>query len=94
LPYDPATRTLRRGQTEGLRFAVEFAQRETRLGTHGSRGRIDAYTFHSREVDHQTIVTHGLARDAVTSTTYRDKDVVLAGEPNASDYVGRASTAR
>ena len=55
---------------------------------------IDADAFHSREVDDEAVVAHGMAGEAVTSPTYGRLQTIVAGEGHGPDDVVSAGTTR
>ena len=59
----------------------------TRVRTPG--GRVDAYAIHRRQVDHQPVVTGGLARPAVAAAPNGDEQVALTREVDGVRRVGR-----
>ena len=42
-----------------MRFAIELAKSDARLGANAPRPGIDVDPFHAREVDHETAVANG-----------------------------------
>jgi hypothetical protein len=77
-------------QPELLRLVVELAQRQSCLGFRRSPRRIDPDAFHGRQVEHQTAIGHGVARDAVSTATHRKQEIVRPGEVDSLDHVGGA----
>jgi hypothetical protein len=78
---------------ESLGFVVEFPQLDTGLGAGRAPERIDAHAFHLGQVDHETSVTKGVARNAVPTPSDCHQQVVGAGKIDGLDHVGHASTA-
>ena len=77
----------RRGEAVRLRGRVEVGEgaagldgRPAGLGVH-----LDA--LHQREVDHEAVVTDGIARDVVPAPSDRDEQVVLASELDGLDHI-------
>jgi hypothetical protein len=56
--------------------------------------RLDPNAFHSREIDHESTIADGLARNAVASASNGNQEAMLASEADTCDYVGYASTPR
>jgi hypothetical protein len=84
----------RRGsQVERLGLVVEFPQLNTGLGAGRAPERIDAHAFHLGQVNHETPVTEGVARNAVPTSSDGHQQVVGAGKIDGINHVGHASTA-
>jgi hypothetical protein len=76
---DPASR----GEPELLSRAVEFCPEDAARRSCSSRRRVDSDRLHEREIDHQPAVAHGVAGDGVTTSAYRDEQVVLTGKAHS-----------
>ena len=59
-----------RRQPEGMRGMVYLAPGAAAFDASGTRGRIDANTFHVRQVDHQAVIADAQARTAVPAASH------------------------
>ena len=57
----------------------------------GQGTRIHPNAAHQRQVQHQSVVTRGSARNAVAAATHRQQQVVRAGEVDRRDDIGGAA---
>jgi len=80
-------------QPEHLRLVVELAQCEPGLGLGGTSGRVDADALHGREVEHQAPVAYRLARDAVSTASDGEQQILSPCEVHAAEHVGHARAA-
>ena len=83
----------RHGQPEGLRLPVELAEPHPRLGPHRPVGQVDPHALHQRQVDHQPVVAHRQAREAVAAAPDRHGEPDPAGEADGVDDVRHAGAA-
>ena len=73
-----------------LRGRVEVGEDATRIDRRPAGIRVDLDVLHQREVDHQTVIAHGIARDVVSASPDRDEQFVLARELDGlHDIFGR-----
>jgi len=56
--------------------------------------RVDEHAVHRREVDHESAVADGAARDVVAAAPNRERQSGLPREVHGGDDVGRTGTAR
>src|SRR4029077_5751467 len=82
--------TARRGQAVGLRLAVDVRPGGAAADVRAARLRVDAHVRYVAEVDDDSAVARGEARDAVTSPADGDVEVVAPGEAHGSDPARRA----
>ncbi len=72
---------------------VEVAKRGARFDIGATGGRIDAHRFHRRQVDHQSVIADGAARDVVSTAAHREQQVVVAREGHRAADVGDSRAA-
>src|SRR5262249_38782281 len=73
-----------------LRSRVEVGQDAPRIDRGPAGIRVYLDVLHQRQVDHQTVIAHGIARDVVSASPDRDEQFVLARELDGlHDIVGR-----
>ena len=77
-----------RREAERLALAIEVLVEAAPFETNGARERVDARSGHRREVDHDAVVTQGVAGDGVTAAAHRDEQIVLPRESHRRDHVG------
>jgi len=83
----------RRGETEGLRRAIQFPEQHAALCVRSALLRIDADFLHRAHVDHQAALRHGVARHTVTAGVHAGEQLVRAGEVHRVDDVLRIGAA-
>src|SRR6476619_8314280 len=73
-----------------LRGRVEVGEDATWINRRPAGIRVDLDVLHQREVDHQTVIAHGIACDVVSASPDRDEQFVLARELDGlHDIFGR-----
>ena len=87
---DHADRT---GQPKGLGLPVELGEQRATCRPGGPRVGIDPHPSHPREVDHDPPVACREPRHAVPAPPDGHDQVLLAGEPEGRDHVGRPGAA-
>ena len=73
-----------------LRLAVDVAPGRAALHAHRLRRRVDVDAAHLRQVDDEAAVVDRVAGDVVAAALDRERELVLAGEVDRVDDVGRA----
>src|SRR5918994_6038817 len=71
-------------------FAVQLAQQDPGLGSHGSRFGVHANPLHLPKIDDHPAVAHAQPRVAVAAASHRGELLLIAGEANRGDHVGDA----
>src|SRR5215831_11335316 len=85
--------TARRGEAESLGFMVEFTPLDAALGPYGTPAGVNPDALHPAQVNHQSVVTHAVARNVMAATPHRHQQLVGTGEIDGIDHVGDASAA-
>jgi hypothetical protein len=80
-------------QTVDLRLVVDVAPQSTTLHPGGAADGVDPHGPHSREVDDDSVVTHGGAGHVVTAASYGDLHIVVACESHGGRHVSSAAAA-
>ena len=80
-------------QTVRLCLVVDISPQGTALDESRALDRIDRDGAHHRQVDHDPVVAHRGAGDAVTPAANGDLEIVVAGEAHRCGHVGGAPTA-
>jgi hypothetical protein len=81
------------GQPECLRLTIEFSPGDPARGASRALPRIDAHTPHTRQVDHQTALAHGVAWNVVAAAAHRHQELMGVGELDRADDIGHPGTA-
>src|SRR5262249_51657548 len=82
------------GQPERVRGVIDVARRAASIHPNGSRCRIHAYTFHHREVNHQSVGAAAEPGAVVAAAGDRDEEILVAAEVHRGDDVGDVHAAR
>jgi hypothetical protein len=77
-------------QAEGLGLVVELGQERAAVHSRHATLGIDADASHARQVDDESSVARGEARDAVSSAPDGDRELVISSEPERGEDVGDA----
>src|SRR5512143_3463936 len=85
--------TQRCGETVHLCGRVEVGKGTAGLDGRPAGLRVHLDALHQRKIDHEAVVTDGIARDVVSTPSNRDKEVVLAREPDGLDNIFRRRAA-
>jgi hypothetical protein len=72
---------------------VEFTPLDATFGPGGAPGGVNPDALHPAQVNHQSPVTHAVARDIMAATAHRHQQTVGAGEVDGVDHIGDASAA-
>src|SRR5215510_1933763 len=84
----------RGGEAMRLERVVDFSPIAAGLDPHRSRRRINRDRLHPRQVDHESVVTHGVAANVVTRATNRNQQRLLARKIDNFDYIRRVGALR
>jgi len=72
----------------GLGRGVEIAEQRPALDTDHPPVRVHVAASHRREVDHDPVVTHGVAGNVVPPALDRNHKILLTAEVNRGDHIG------
>ncbi len=84
----------RRREAMRLSDRIEIGERAAGLDGRSAGGRVHLNALHQREVDHETVVANGIARDVVAAPADRDEQVVRARELDRLDDIVSRPAAR
>jgi putative NIF3 family GTP cyclohydrolase 1 type 2 len=68
------------GKLERFRRPVQIANQRTRGGMDNAFAPINFDSFHSGQIDHQTVLTHAETRAAMTSSSHCQRQVPPLGK--------------
>ena len=88
--HDPG----RNCKTKSLGLMINVAESCSALNPSHPCLRIDAYAVHQRQVDHQSSITDGITRRAVTTPANRGQKAILTRKIHALNDVGHAGATR
>lgn len=81
------------GQPERLGGGVQLTPSQPALRPDRASGRIHRHRLEASQVDDQSVITHGVAGDAVPAPAHGDRQLTVAGEPQRGHHVVHAAAA-
>ena len=82
-----------RDEAKWQRLAIEIAEERSAAGAREPLARIDAHAAHQGQVDHEPVVAHRLAREAVAAAAHGHEQLVRAREVHGAHDVRGAQAA-